>query len=150
MRVTDPKLDALIKLFRHENYVNFNERIQERIVHQISINIPVVFGHRDDCNLYSTKCLESIARQNNEQIYSEHNISATVKKDFRYLKRLEFCVGSRVILLSNISVIEGLINGSIGIIKSIKYNSFMKIVESITVSFITTKESMQVELQPTS
>eukprot|EP00834_Sanchytrium_tribonematis_P006449 NODE_475_length_6994_cov_1.213198.p1 type:complete len:1721 gc:universal NODE_475_length_6994_cov_1.213198:1047-6209(+) len=154
MRVECELLAAAIQAIRESDFGKFNECIKDRIVSSLhNDEIPAVFAHRDDSKIYNERILNKFATARRETIYELSfpgtNIPPDLESEFRMDKVLEICVGCRVILLANLSVEKGLVNGSIGTVTDIKYNTLLNAATEILVKFTTTIGNSEVTLTPT-
>eukprot|EP00834_Sanchytrium_tribonematis_P004397 NODE_214_length_12495_cov_0.543078.p1 type:complete len:872 gc:universal NODE_214_length_12495_cov_0.543078:3806-1191(-) len=107
--------------------------ILEFINSRITLNtyseaVPYIYPTNRACNNHNMAMLKSLASKvhsicfnfkNNKNSYFDLPKHSAIKSKFRFLPILEICVGARVTLLKNLSLKDGLVNGSIGMVKSV-------------------------------
>lgn len=125
MRITDDRLKNAVQLVKYDNYNALIPILNSRTVSVIGNHIPIVYAKRSDANNRNEYCLQQPFTTTTNFIYQScivenENIPHHLIDDFRLHHTFRFSVGCRVMLLANISVLRGLVNGAIGIIHSVE------------------------------
>ena len=161
MRSKDPVLTNMINSFYNINISIENRKIEilKFINSRLTLmtfeeDSPYVYATNRACRRHNESMLSilntpiyNITFENNssKNNYFNDNIDQSIKSKFRYLHTLRVAVGAKIILLKNIDIRQGLVNGSIGIVREIQYSmsgSFM------IVEFIVKEGTKLVKLQP--
>lgn len=152
-RQTDKKFINILNNIRVDNIseadINILYHHDYSLIYEIDKNILQLFGTNNDADIYNKKCfseinsetykynasdsyfLHSNKRDNDQQLTeeevylfsSDRKILENFDKDCKFPKLLELKKGCRVMLLKNISITDGLVNGSCGTIKSLSNSS---------------------------
>ena len=131
--------------------------INNRLTFSQLLDEPYVFAKRWECNNFNNNRIFTLGE--NIHTFQYFNVSNTplpvcnyalapesIKKQFRYLPELKICVNSKVMLLNNIDVTEGLVNGSFGTVREI---TMTEQLHEIKVEFASREGPILITLRPT-
>ena len=142
LRVNCPTLRNLLQKFLENDFEYVTDYINAAAVDTVGMDTVHVFGTNTAVSNFNYQCLQRITNAN-RQIFeceypeSTHNIPDSVESQFRYSRTTHLCIGSRVMLLKNLSTLDGLVNGSIGIVTDKTINPLSNTISSVTVNFVT-------------
>ena len=133
-RSADPVLLEIISNFYERTptvMINLLNFINSRLIQTNELDEPYVFAKRWECNSFNSNRLSTLDNRvhtfkyfdvtNNQIPVSNFPLAPeSIKKQFRYLPELKICLNCKVMLLVNLNVNEGLVNGSFGTVRAIR------------------------------
>ena len=157
-RSSDPELLNILEPFYERTPVvldyilNF---INTRLTSDYNLDQPYVFAKRWQCGNFNNNRVSQIGSR--VYVFQYFNVtntrvpmstyplaSAGIKRQFRYLPELRICVNSKVMLLNNLDIPIGLVNGSFGTVREID-----DVNHQIKVEFASTEGPLLITLRPT-
>ena len=135
------------------NLLNF---INSRLIQSNEEDKPYVFAKRWECNSFNINRLTTLNNTiytfqyfnvtNNQVPLSNYPLApGSIKKQFRYLPELKICINCKVMLLVNLNVDDGLVNGSFGTVRDIRFDAN---VHEVDVEFVSREGPIIVTLRP--
>ena len=99
--------------------------INNRITFDTLEDVPYIYPLHSQCDCNNMNRLLNLFQNmfhfqfDSNNSYFNSNVSLLLRKSFRYYSSLKTCVGARVMLLVNMDVDGGLVNGSLGVVTEI-------------------------------
>eukprot|EP00834_Sanchytrium_tribonematis_P003530 NODE_139_length_16235_cov_0.569038.p1 type:complete len:1194 gc:universal NODE_139_length_16235_cov_0.569038:9032-12613(+) len=123
--------------------------INDRLTSTIDDNSPFVYSTRRECRLHNNHAIRRLATPimtfrypNSTALYSNNHY----ENEFRLPYTLNLCIGARVMLLKNLNIQTGLVNGTIGTVVNLQFNQFQSYA---VVEFFTPPNAQILRISPT-
>ncbi len=140
------------RLLQTLNFIN--SRLTDFNMHDDSA---YVYAFNSECRNHNRAVLRSLNRKihhikldNSSDSNSFYNLpqNSSIKKKFRFYDVLDICIDARVMLLINKDIDNGLVNGSIGVVRHIEYGNKNLNEIHIEVEFISKDKTFSIRLTP--